>query len=172
MTRKESPLEVVAKGAVSGLVGTVVITVAMKLMPVIMQQLDASQSKPQAGAQNKQASEDPTENLAEKVSEGVFEKPVDHDKKQAAGQAIHWGYGAAWGMIYGVMQSSIHLPHLLHGTLFGGIIAVVASTLVPAMRIAPPPQDQPMSKNVMMTIINLLYGWVVALTFRALSKDA
>jgi hypothetical protein len=173
MARKESPLSVTVKGALAGLVGTVVVTVAMKYAPQLMQQMGLAEDQQQqggGGGQRQQA--EPTETLANKVAEGVFEQPISEDTRQAAGQAIHWSYGAAWGAYYGIVQSSLHLPGWLHATLFGGLINVVASTLVPAMHVVPPPKEQPSSHKAMMGAINMLYGWVTALTFRLLCKDA
>jgi len=170
MSRKESPLSVTVKGAIAGLVGTVVVTIAMKYAPQLMQQPGLSEQGGGGGGSQKQG--EPTEKLAEKVAEGVFEQPIGEDTKQAAREAIHWSYGAAWGALYEIVQSSLRLPHWLHGTVFGGLVALVASTLVPAMRVVPPPEAQPSSQKIMMGAINLLYGWVTALTFRLLSKDS
>src|SRR5690348_9160633 len=100
MSRRETPLEVAAKGAVAGLVGTAAITVVMKSTPVIMARLGMSMPQPENREAREQSAGEPTEKLAEKVSEGVFEQPIEEDTKQAAGQAIHWSYGAAWGVFY------------------------------------------------------------------------
>src|SRR5438105_4149602 len=128
MTRKESPLEVAMKGSVAGLIGTAVITVAMKGTPVIMQRLGVPQPEPKTPEAKQKAAGEPTEKLAEKLSTGVFEQPIEEDTKEAAGQVIHWSYGAAWGALYGIVQSSLHVPHLLHGLFFGGLVGLVAST--------------------------------------------
>jgi hypothetical protein len=170
MARKESPLSVTLKGALAGLLGTVVATVGMKFGPQLMQQMGLAEDQQGGGGQKQQA--EPTEVLADKVAEGVFEQPLDEDSKQAAGQAIHWAYGAFWGAVYGIVQSSLRLPHWLHATIFGGLINLIASTLVPAMRVVPPPQEQPTSHKAMMGVINMLYGWVTATAFRLLSKNA
>ena len=170
MTRKESPLEVAMKGSVAGLIGTAVITVAMKGTPVIMQRLGVSPPEPKTPEAKEKAAGEPTEKLAEKVSTGVFEQPIEEDTREAAGQVIHWSYGAAWGALYGIVQSSFRWPSLVHGTIFGGVVGAVASTLVPAMRLTPPPTQQPMPANAMMMVYHLLYGWVTALTFQLLSR--
>ena len=171
MTHKESPLEVTIKGALAGLAGTAVLTVVMKNTRAIMEKLGIQQPEPPRQGDGQEAAE-PTEKLAEKVAEGILERPIDADTRQAAGQAIHWVYGTAWGAFYGIMQSSLRLPHWLHGTLFGSLIGAVAATLVPTMRLTPPPTEQPPVKNAMQFAYTLLYGWVTALVFRVLSRDA
>jgi uncharacterized membrane protein YagU involved in acid resistance len=117
---------------------------------------------------NGQKTEEPTEKLAEKVATDVLETPPEEDTKEMAGQAIHWGYGITWGAFYGLAQNQLQLSPHLHGLLFGTLVATVASTLVPAMGVAPPPTEQPMSTNTTMMSLNLLYGWVTAMTFDAL----
>ena len=190
MAREESPLEVAAQAwtfsALSSMLKAL-IKAASQNMPAIWRGQGKVLCQPQTtttavrncmprrqgqGKDQEQAGEEPTEKLAEKVSEGIFEQPLEEDTRQVAGQAIHWGYGTFWGVVYGIVQSSLRLPHLMHGTLFGSLIALVAATVVPAMRVVPPPEEQPASQRVMMTTINLIYGWVVALTFAFLSRDA
>src|SRR5690348_17099719 len=160
----QTPLEVTAKGAIAGLAGTAVVSVLMPLLPQVLTSLGLMEPPPGP-------KEEPTEQLAEDVAEGVFDTGLDEDTKQAAGQAIHWGYGTGWGAVYGIVQGSLHLPHLLHGTIFGGLIATIASTLVPAMGVMPPPSKLPMALNAGMLGINLAYGWVTALVFHLLGGD-
>jgi hypothetical protein len=38
------------------------------------------------------------------------------------------------------------------------------------MRLTPPPTRQPISMNVMQTVLHLLYGWVTALVFGLLAS--
>jgi uncharacterized membrane protein YagU involved in acid resistance len=162
MVRYEKLLQDALWGGLGGLIGTVVITIGMKGGPLLLQQLGLESG-------NEQQAEEPTEKLAKEVAIDLTDSSIGGDTKKVAGQAIHWGYGLGWGVLYGVVQSLLHLPNLLLGTLLGGLISVVASTAVPAMGLTPPPTRTPMSKNVMMMVLHLLYGWVTALTFRALS---
>jgi putative membrane protein len=165
MTHDESPLAVTAKGAVAGLAGTAALTVVMRFGPRMLTGLGLL-------PEEAQPHEEPTAKLAGKVAGGVLERPIGEDTKESAGQAIHWAYGAGWGALYGIVQSSLRLPHLLHGALFGGVVAGVASTLVPAMRLTPPPTEQPPAMSALQVGWHLVYGWVTALTFRLLSPGA
>jgi uncharacterized membrane protein YagU involved in acid resistance len=174
MNRYEAPMMVVIKGGIAGLAGTAVLTLAMKRAPEAMQRLGISTSEPPASevqAQSERGAEEPTSKLAEKVAVGMLDTLVEEETKHAAGQAVHWGYGAAWGAMYGIVQSSLRFPDLLHGTVFGTIVGLVASTVVPAIGLTPPPKRQPMLINAMQMVYHLLYGWTTALTFRLLSED-
>ena len=115
------------------------------------------------------APDDPRAELADKVAAGVFETDLSADTAQTSSKVIHWGYGALWGAIFGIMQSSLRIPHLVHGTIFGGVVAGVASTLVPAMGLAPSPKDQPKAMSAMQFVNHLIFGWAVALTYRVLT---
>jgi hypothetical protein len=173
MNRYEAPLMVVIKGGMAGLAGTAVLTLAMKRVPQVMQRLGISPSNPaasEAQAQSEKGAEEPTSRLAEKVAVGMLDTLVEEETKHAAGQAVHWGYGAAWGAMYGIVQSSLRFPDFVHGTVFGTVVGLVASTVVPAIGLTPPPTRQPALTNAMQMIYHLLYGWTTALTFRLLSK--
>jgi len=52
--------------------------------------------------------------------------------------AMHVVYGASWGVVYGVAQSSLDLPAAQHGGLFGTLVWGVSLVQLPAMKIAPP----------------------------------
>lgn len=161
--QSENPVIASIKGAVAGLIGTVAITLGLQYGPQLLQKanlLPASQPQP----------EEPTEKLAAKVAGKVLDTGLDIDTKKVAGQTICWVYGAGWGAIYGLAQNWLRLPHFLHGTLFGIIVGAVASTLVPALGLTPPPTKQPPALSGLQFFLHLLYGWITALVFHALSS--
>lgn len=165
----ESPLSVVIKGMVAGLAGTVALTAAMQRGPQIMEEKFGVTLQPDDPPPS-DAPSDPTAALAERVATGVLETDINETTAQTAGQAIHWGYGALWGAVFGIVQSSFRLPLLLHGTIFGVVVAAVASSVVPAMGLAPHPAQQPKRMSAMQLVNHLIYGWVVALVFGILSR--
>ena len=156
MTHYESPLAAAAKGAIAGLADTVALTIGMRA-PQLLQQ---GKTQPQ---------KEPTAKLAGKVAGGVFEQALDRETKATVGEAIHWSYGAGWGALYGLAQESLRLPRLVHGTVFGLLVATVASTLVPSMGLTPPPTKQPPEKSMMQLALHLVYGWVTVLVFHRIT---
>jgi hypothetical protein len=165
MVYQDSPLTVATKGAVAGIVGTAAITVAMQNGPTLLQRLGLIDPPPN------QAGGEPTEVLAEKVSEGVLDQPIGERTQAVAGQAIRWSYGSGWGALYGIVQASLRPPHWLHGTILGVVTASVASTFLPAMQLAPPPTKQPVAISASQFAYHLLYGWVTATVYRLLAKE-
>lgn len=167
MTYKESPLSATVKGVAAGLAGTVSMTVAMQYTPTILRELGVDAPEPPASAKKGK----PVEQLAGKVARGVFDTRLDKEGKQVGGQVIHWGYGAGWGALYGIVQSTLRLPFLLHGTLLGALMTLAASTLVPAMGVAPPADKVPTNQKVMQASFIMLHAWTTALVYHFLSKD-
>ncbi len=156
--RQDSRFSAAVKGAIAGLAGTAIISVGLQVGPKLLEQAGALP----AGSAN---AEQPTEKLAEGVAERTLDTELSDNTKAAAGQAIHWGYGTLWGAIYGVAQHELKLPAPLAGALFGGVIGGVASTVVPALNVAPPPTEQPKAMNLFMGGINMVYGESVAVIY-------
>src|SRR5438309_11898254 len=119
MKYEESPLSATVKGGVAGMLSTAVITAAMKYGPTILRQIGVDAPEPPASARKGE----PPEQLAGKVAQGIFDTRLDKEGKQIVGQAIHWTYGAGWGALYGILQSTLRLPFMVHGTLLGALMA-------------------------------------------------
>ncbi len=173
---KDSPLETIIKGAMAGLVGTLAITVAMNHRSELMQLLGLSSSqpaqKPQPPGGEPQVGQSPTEKLADKISAGILEQPLEPGTLRVAGQAIHWGYGAMWGVLYGILESSFHLPTIVHGAIFGSAVGLVSATALPAMGLSGSAKEKPITLNTTQMVNHLIFGWFTALAFRLLSRDA
>src|SRR4051812_15870880 len=144
MQYKESPLSATAKGGAAGLLGTVVLTAAIKYAPGLLRQVGIDAPEPPAAAQRAK----PPERLAGKVAKGLFDKRLDKKGREVGGQVIHWGYGVGWGSLYGIIQSTFRLPFMVTGTLLGIAMAIAASTGIPAMGVAPPADKVPTNQKI------------------------
>ncbi len=167
MKHKESPLSAIIKGALSGAVGTVVLSTAVKVGPTLLRQIGINAPEPPAGAKQNE----PTEKLAQKSAQGLFDTHLDRQEKKVAGQALHWGYGLGWGALYGIVQSALQWPFMVNGTLLGGAMTLTATTLVPAMGITPPADKIPTNQKAMQTSFIMLFGWTTTLVYHFLSRD-
>lgn len=165
MNYPESPLTVAIKGAVAGAIGTAALGLAMERGPALLQQLGLLDGQPEGGG------EEPTEKLARRVTRGVLDRPLEGEAKETTGQVMRWGYGAGWGLLYGLVQVSLRPRHWLHGTMLGVVTAAVASTAGPALRLTPAPAEQPATISAMQFAYHLLYGWTTALAFRLLARS-
>lgn len=161
---EESTLALIGKGALAGIAGTAALTAGMMLMPQILPQtgpLDPERDQPQ----------EPQEKLVESVMLALWGTLPDDQTKMIAGQAAHWGYGATWGAIYALAQNQLQLSPNTHGLLLGALVSTTASTVVPALNLSPPPTREPLPQTLMMTGLQMLFGWVTAQTFDALSSE-
>ena len=123
------------------------------------------------GADPDQANAEPPARLVGKLAEGVFERDLSPAVQNGLGQALHWGYGGVWGLVYGIVQGSIGLPAALHGTVLGLIVWLVGPLgLVPAMSS---PGDCPREppRLIRSLIFHQVFGWSVALAFSLLTRD-
>ncbi len=162
MTHHQSTLGLIAKGALAGIAGTAALTAGMALMPHVL---------PETGPFDPERDQttQPQEKLVESVMLALWGTLPDQQTKAIGGQAAHWGYGATWGTVYALAQEQLQLPPNTHGLLLGLLVGTTASTVVPALQLAPPPTRQPLPQTAMMTALQLLFGWVTAQTFEALT---
>jgi hypothetical protein len=168
----ESPLEIAIKGAAAGLLGTLVLTLAMQNAHHFLGDRDEEDAEASVAAPVQSAA-DPTERLVEKVAAGVFERDLSPDTRQTLGLGIHWGYGTFWGVAYAILQASLRLPTWLHGTLLGLAVWVIGPLgLVPAMKLSARSTGRPRSLRIVSVVLHLLYGWATAATFGLLSDEA
>jgi len=162
----QSPLSAIIKGAIAGAAGTFVMGEAMARVPELLERAGHPLPKSPPGPA---APDSPTEEVAERLAEGLAQDEIDEQTKAAAGQVIHWTYGAAWGAAYGVLQSSLRLPTVFGGALFGAGVGYVADTVMPAMRLQTPPELNPRSVNLYHMGMHVVYGLTTALTWRVLN---
>ncbi len=195
----DSPLGIVLQGSLAGFAGTLALTVVVKGAQMVagrLQQGGGHQQGKQSGQDGgqQQASQggqggigagealaggqvqapfldQSTEIFVQKVATGLFGVSLSGGTRTAAGVAMHFSYGSFWGALYGLIQSSLHLPPALHGLLYGLIVWLIGPViLVPAMGIMPPPQRQPLRQVLMMVSFHLAYGLGLGLTFHAFTR--
>ncbi len=83
----------------------------------------------------------------------------------------HLAYGGFWGMLYALLQSSMPVPKLLLGPIWGlGVWVIGPGWLVPKMKLMLPPGEQRPRTTVMVVGIHAAYGAIVALVFHLLRR--
>ena len=163
----QSPLAVIVKGALAGAAGTAVMSAFMERAPELMERAGVSPSaddaQPPTPPEDPEAPASPTEELAERVTEGQLEP----EARAAAGQAIHWGYGAAWGAYFAVIQSTFRPSSILHGIFLGGLMSAVATKALPRIGLTP----EPRSRGELLTnaASHVVYGVTTSVVYRVLN---
>lgn len=171
MSRHHTPLGAVARGVAAGVVGTGLMTLAQTLPAKLQSSGDASQDEQGPQQQDEQ---DPWEQasapakMAKRISEGVFDHEVPPESIPLLTHGMHWGYGTAWGAVYGIAQGNARAAPLRHGLLFGSVVwAMSYVQLVPTGLYELPWKYAP--KDIAIEVgYHLAYGLGVASTFRVL----
>lgn len=163
MATYQSPLAVIVKGALAGIAGTAALSAFMERAPQLMEQVGMRSPEPPGPPDDPDAPRSPTETLAERVTEGG----LDPEARATAGQAIHWGYGAAWGAYFAVIQSTFRPPSILHGLWLGGLMTLVATRFVPRLGLAPAPRSR--EELITSAASHAVYGVVAAIAYRVLN---
>src|SRR4051812_27619078 len=87
-------------GIVGGIAGTAV-------LGQVMVAISNVQSKRDKRREQRLVPEPPTEKLARGLSRKVLGIELSKDKKATMGEVVHWGYGAFWGGVYGLLRTRV-----------------------------------------------------------------
>ncbi len=97
-----------------------------------------------SGSEAGEEDEPATAKAADAVSKAATGEPVPDECEAPAGSAVHYGFGALVGGLYGALGEILPGIRAGFGTAYGAGVAVVADeALVPAVGLAPPPQEVP-----------------------------
>lgn len=139
-------------GALAGGVATTIMGPAMARLQ--------SMERPKAKEIEKKVgpSEHPPAQVAGKVAAfaGI---PLSKAQREKGGTLVHYGYGMFWGAVFGVLHPRVKIPGILHGLVFGTALALLSEAVIlPAFKLAPPPQRYPVDTHLAGWAAHLLYG--------------
>ncbi|NBD12765.1 MULTISPECIES: DUF1440 domain-containing protein [Corallococcus] len=153
----------VLMGAVGGAVGTFAMNQSQALIA------KWSKSKDEDSSQSS-AREPATEVAARKLAEPVGVH-LEGERKKAAGNAVHWGYGTLWGALHGALHGRAPLAGKLFGVGFGlGLFLFGDELAVPLLRLAPPPHKVPAKSHLSALAAHLVYGTTTEGTYRLVRR--
>ena len=147
------------KGAAVGLAAGLLASLAMNQFQAVVASLSSDQDD----------EEPSTEKAADRISRAVTGGPVPDERKEAAGNLVHYALGAALGVAYGIAAEV--RPGIIagFGTAFGtGVAAVLDEAAVPAAGLAAPPSETPASTHVYALVSHLVFGAVTEASRRLL----
>jgi hypothetical protein len=101
---------------------------------------------------------------------GVLQRQVSDSAVSGwLNNALHWMYGTSWGVPFAIAAGSHADGSLLrHGLGLGMGVWAASRAEMAAMKIAPPPWQDPPKMLAMDIGFHLVYGLAGAATFRAL----
>lgn len=112
-----------------------------------------------------------TVKAADQVSQAATGKSVPKEKRDLAGQAVHYGFGALLGGLYGGVGTAFPQARTGLGAPFGAAVwAVADETLVPAAGLSEPSSKSPPSTHLYSLASHLVFGVVLDATQTALQR--
>ncbi len=106
-----------------------------------------------------------------KAAERMIGHGIDERDKGLAGEAVHYGFGAALGAAYGAAAEVEPWVAAGFGLPFGGAVAAVADeALVPAAGLSGPPWRSPPATYVYSIASHLVFGAALEAARRVLLR--
>ena len=131
---------------------------AQGIKPYVEGQESFSAHKAAAGKSAKRQ-DDPTEKVAEAISEGVLDRRLKESEKEAAGAVVHYFFGVAMGGFYGALAEVAPAVTIGAGLPFGAAFWLTADELVvPALGLSKKPAAYPLSTHAYSFFSHTVYA--------------
>jgi hypothetical protein len=76
--------------------------------------------------------------IGKRVVEGVFQRQLPPERAALVNNLTHWGYGIAWGGLFGLMEGSLRAPKVRHGLVLGATVWTASYVLLPLAKLYRP----------------------------------
>jgi len=162
----------VLAGVAGGLVASWVMNEFMagpgKKLEQSLQTHEEKEQERQKEQQQTQPDEDSTMKVAEAVVNTVTGgQHLSFDGKQKGGPIVHYSFGALMGGVYGGLAEYFPVARSGFGTSFGSALFAGADLVaVPALKLAPPPDQEPTSALGKHLAAHIVYGGTTELVRR------
>jgi hypothetical protein len=139
MARSElTPLGAVVRGLVAGAVGTA----AMDLLQFARYKLGGGEERLlawefSAGLKDWEQAPAPA-HIGKRVVEGVFQRQLPPERAALTNNLVHWGYGIAWGGLFGLVEGSVRSPKVHHGLALGATVWTASYIFLPLAKLYRP----------------------------------
>ncbi len=115
--------------------------------------------------------DDPTEKVAEAITESVFDRRLKESEKEPAGAVVHYAFGAATGGLYGALAEVAPVVAVGAGLPFGAIFWLTADEIaVPALGLSKKPTEYPLSTHAYSLCSHLVYALTAEAVRRTLRR--
>lgn len=160
-------VELALMGAAAGLGGTALMTAAQeRLFSKVPPGPSLENMEPRFPSEPESRDEVATETAARRLYQGLAHRRLPARRKKLAGNLVHFGIGAAWGALYGLLTP--RRPGLVDGLAFGGLVWLLSDNLlVPTLRLGDWAWRYPLGSNAKGLLAHLAYGVGSAAALRA-----
>lgn len=107
--------------------------------------------------------------VAKRVVEGLFSTELPAETVNQFNNAVHWGYGTAWGALYGILTGSTNRRRARWGLVFGTAVWLSGYVVLPATGLYKPITEYDGSTLAKDWAHHAAYGMGTAIVFHILS---
>lgn len=168
MRRGITPLGAVTRGLAAGAAGAGFQSAFFKATSAITPSPPEDAFDPPEPQQKDETS---TQTVARRAVESFAKRgPISEQTKARAGQFVHYGFGAMWGLGYGLARESLPWISTPVGvTAFASAVWMASdNVLLPAVNLAAPATRYPLKSHAYAWAAHLAYGFAVASVYEAL----
>jgi len=158
-------------GAVSGLAASWVMNQYWTAEAKLKEKFQPAENDSEGQQQDQ--SENPTVKVADTIAQSVTGQEVPEQQKPAAGSAVHYGFGAAMGALYGLLSEVAPVARLGFGLAYASALWLAADEIMlPVLKLSKTPDEYPPSKHLEALGAHLVYGATTEGLRRALQRAA
>lgn len=170
MTRTQTPLGALGRGLLAGVAGTA----AMDLARFAGYKRSGGDDRLvdwefSAGLKDWDGAPAPAQ-VGRRVVEGLFQRPLPAETAAFTNNVTHWGYGVAWGAVFGLVAGSLPSTRLRHGLALGPIVWASGYVVLPLAKLYKPMWEYDVRTLAPDLAAHTVYGLATAAAFRALTR--
>lgn len=167
-TQTQAACRSIAAGAIGGLVASLVMNQFQSALSAVSESMKRQERRRKGESNPQQKSgkggDDATVKTASAISRAIFDHRLTEDEKQWAGPAVHYGFGATLGALYGSLAPCTTIEAGA-GTGFGAAVWLGADEIaVPLFGLSGPPSETPLPGHAKALASHLVFGLVIHLT--------
>jgi len=160
--RRKRPIAALVEGLIAGAIGAGVQSLFFRATASLTPAPPKDAFDP---PEAEQADESAQETVGRRLVEDLAQRgPLDEQEKARLGNAIHYGYGAAWGGLYGLLRASY--PRLWRpsgvAAFSVGVWLLSDNVILPLFKLAAWPHRYPLRSHAYALAAHLAYGAGVA----------
>lgn len=171
--KRMTPVGATARGALAGIVGTAMMD-AVKYVRFRRGGGDQGLAQWEFSPGLEQWDQAPTPGqVGKRLYEGLLQRPLPSRYATLTSDVVHWGYGMAWGSLFGLVIGSTpfqRLPRALAGPPFGALVFGASYVILPLARLYKPIWDYDRPTLLRDLSAHLTYGAGVSSLFALLSR--
>jgi uncharacterized membrane protein YagU involved in acid resistance len=151
-------------GAIGGIVGTLV----MAQVTGFLYKFESDEKKKK---EESLRTEPPPQAMVRRMTADVLHLKVSDETLSKLGNVVHWGYGMAWGALYGALHERVPAFSKAAGLPFGLVFWLIGDEVVTTVfKITPPPQAFPIDAHMRGLAGHLAFTVSADGTYRVLRK--